>query len=62
VREGACRALIDLNRTQVKSQGRHLNLSSGLQASAEIHLGTWSVLEYFLSPMQKVVHEAGRER
>ena len=30
--------------------------------NAEIHLGTRSVLEYLLSPVQKVVYEAGRER
>ena len=30
--------------------------------SAENHLGTRSVLEYLLSPVQKITHEAGRER
>jgi len=30
--------------------------------SAEIHLGTRSVLEYLLLPVQKIAHEAGRER
>jgi hypothetical protein len=34
----------------------------GMLVNAEIHLGTRSVLEYLLSPVQKVVHEAGRER
>ena len=34
----------------------------GTQVNAEIHLGTRSVLEYLLSPVQKVAHEAGRER
>ena len=34
----------------------------GVQVNAEIHLGTRSVLEYLLSPLQKVTHEAGRER
>jgi HlyD family secretion protein len=33
-----------------------------MQASAEIHLGTRSVIEYLLSPVQKVAHETGRER
>jgi len=37
-------------------------LVHGMQVNAEIHLGTRSVLEYFLSPVQKVAHEAGRER
>jgi HlyD family secretion protein len=30
--------------------------------NAKIHLGTRSVLEYLLSPVQKIAHEAGRER
>ena len=33
-----------------------------MQISAEIHLGTRTVLEYLLSPVQKVAPEAGRER
>ena len=34
----------------------------GMQVNAEIHSGTRSVLEYLLSTIQKVAHEAGRER
>ena len=34
----------------------------GMLVNAEIHLGTRSVLEYLLSPVQKITHEAGRER
>jgi hemolysin D len=33
-----------------------------MQVNAEIHLGTRTVLEYFLSPVEKVAHETGRER
>ena len=33
-----------------------------MQVNAEIHLGTRTVLEYLLSPVQKIVHEVGRER
>jgi HlyD family secretion protein len=33
-----------------------------MQVSAEIHLGTRTVLEYLLSLVQKLAHEAGRER
>jgi len=36
--------------------------SPGMQVSAEIHLGTRSILDYLLSPVQKAFHEAGRER
>jgi HlyD family secretion protein len=33
-----------------------------MQVTAEIHLGTRTILEYLLSRVQKVAHEAGRER
>jgi HlyD family secretion protein len=33
-----------------------------MQVNAEFHPGTRSVLEYLLSPVQKVAHKAGRER
>jgi len=33
-----------------------------MQVNAEIHLGTCTVLEYLLSPVQKVAQEAGQER
>jgi FlaA1/EpsC-like NDP-sugar epimerase len=36
--------------------------SPGMQANAEINLGTRTVLQYLLSPVQKTLHEAGRER
>jgi HlyD family secretion protein len=45
-----------------ESQSRQLRLVPGMQVNAEIHLGTRTVLEYLLSPVQKVAHEAGRER
>jgi len=34
----------------------------GMQVTAEIHLGTRSVFEYLLSPIQKTAHQAWRER
>jgi len=34
-----------------------LRLVPGMQVNAEIHLGTRSVLEYLLSPVQKVAIE-----
>ena len=46
-----------LNTTEAKHK-----LSPGMQVQAEIHLGTRTVMEYFLSPVQKAWHEAGRER
>jgi hypothetical protein len=62
MQETAYRALIKLNRAHLEIQGQRLKLVPGMQVNAEIHLGTRSVIEYLLSPVQKVVHEAGRER
>ncbi len=62
MQEAAYRALINLSGNHLENQGRQLKLVPGMQVSAEIHLGTRSVLEYLLSPVQKVSHEAGRER
>jgi HlyD family secretion protein len=33
-----------------------------MQVSSEIDLGTRTILEYVLSPVQRAWHEAGRER
>lgn len=37
-------------------------LGAGMQVMAEIRLGTRTVAEYLLSPVQQAWHEAGRER
>ena len=42
--------------------GERFDLGAGMQASAEIRLGTRTVMEYLLSPVKKAWHEAGRER
>lgn len=60
--EAAYRALISLDRTDLQTGAQHLSLVPGMLVHAEIHLGTRSVLEYLLSPLQKVAHEAARER
>jgi hemolysin D len=60
--QAAYRALIGLASSYLESQGRQLRLVPGMQVNAEIHLGTRTVLEYLLSPVQKIAHEAGRER
>ena len=60
--DAAYRALINLDSGRVEGGVEKLRLVPGMQVSAEIHLGTRTVLEYLLSPVQKVVHEAGRER
>jgi membrane fusion protein, hemolysin D len=54
----AFRALIELKEQQLLSYP----LQPGMQVAGEIHLGTRTVLEYVLSPVQKAFHEAARER
>jgi membrane fusion protein, hemolysin D len=58
----AFRALIDLENQILEADGRSYRLIPGMQLTAEVHLGTRSVLEYLLSPVRKAFHEAGRER
>jgi hemolysin D len=58
----AYRALIELSAQALPSaQGGHA-LLPGMQLTAEIRLADRTVLEYLLSPVQKVAAEAGRER
>jgi hemolysin D len=56
------RALVELQAQSLERDGFIHTLSPGMQVNAEIRLGTRSVLEYVLSPVQKAFHEAGRER
>ena len=59
---GSFRALIALEHQHLLADGRRYPLQPGMQVAGEIHLGTRSVLEYLLSPVQKAFHEAARER
>jgi len=56
------RALVDLKTQELVTDRERYRLGSGMQVAGEIHLGTRSILEYVLSPVQKAWHEAGRER
>ena len=56
------KALITLKRPHLEMDGQPFPLSAGMQANAEILLGTRTVMEYLLSPVRKAWHEAGRER
>jgi hemolysin D len=58
----AFRALVELASQELLADGRRYALQPGMQVVGEIHLGTRSILEYLLSPVQKAFHEAGRER
>jgi HlyD family secretion protein len=55
------RALIELPEPFLQAQGKRYRLAPGMQVNAEIKLGTRTVLQYLLSPVQKTLHEAGRE-
>ena len=56
------KALVTLKAMQLSMDEQRFALSAGMQASAEILLGTRTVAEYLLSPVRKAWHEAGRER
>ena len=58
----AFRALAELKTQELATDGTRYVLAPGMQVSSEIHLGTRSILEYVLSPVQKAWHEAARER
>lgn len=56
------KALVTLPEMALAMDGHRFSLSAGMQTNAEIKLGSRTVLEYLLSPIQKAWHEAGRER
>lgn len=58
----AYKTLVSLEAMTIDVEGHSQPLEAGMQVSAEIIIGQRTVLEYLLSPVRKVVHEAGRER
>ena len=57
------KAYVALNRqTLLAPDSQALKLTAGMAVVVEIHQGRRSVMEYLLSPVQKVSQEAGRER
>lgn len=56
------RTLVSLSNQQLMTDGKKHKLTPGMQVTAEIKLGTRSVLEHFFSPVSKAFQEAGRER
>lgn len=58
----AYRALVELAAQELRVGEAVHRLLPGMQLSAEIRLAERTVLEYLLSPVQKVTAEAGRER
>ncbi len=58
----AYKAMVTLKSMTLTSNSEQYQLSAGMQTNAEILLGSRTVAEYLLSPVQKAWHEAGRER
>ena len=57
------KAVVALESQALLSEGvTPLRLESGMQVAAEVQQGQRTVLEYLLSPVQRVTQEAGRER
>lgn len=53
---------VELRKQELDADGKRYALQPGMQVASEIHLGTRTVLEYLLSPVQKAFHDAARER
>lgn len=59
----AFKAVIELEQQRLPLPGGgELKIAPGMAISAEIHQGRRTVMEYLLSPVQRVAGEAGRER
>ena len=57
------KAVIELAEQGLRlPNGRYLDIAPGMALTAEIHQGRRTVMEYLLSPVQRVAMEAGRER
>ena len=56
------KATIELKDQMLAVNGMRLPLAAGMQLSAEIVEGRRTVLQYLLSPVRRVVSEAGMER
>jgi hemolysin D len=56
------KALVAIKSMSLEMSGERYKLSAGMQTNVEILLGTRTVAEYLLSPVQGAWHEAGRER
>ena len=55
------RTLVVLDSPYLERDGKRFRVSAGMLVSAEVNLGSRTVMEYLLSPVQKVTYEAGRK-
>lgn len=58
----AFRAVVELATQHLAAGDARFALKPGMQVIAEIKLGERSMMDYLLSPVQKVIQEAARER
>jgi HlyD family secretion protein len=56
------KAMVELKNQSLQRDEASFPLAAGMQLSAEVIEGKRTVLEYLLSPVQKVKSEAGMER
>lgn len=56
------KALVELQEQRLRNRGIDLTLAPGMQVVAEIRKGQRTVMQYLLSPVEKTVSEAARER
>jgi HlyD family secretion protein len=56
------KARVMLATQELSSVGRPLAIAAGMQVQAEIRQGERTVMEYLLSPVQKVAAQSGVER
>jgi len=56
------RTVLNLSQQFLEYNGKRFSLRPGMRISAEIKMGTRSVVDYILSPIQKTVSEAATEQ
>lgn len=56
------RVIVETDRADFEVEGATRGIIPGMQATADIHIGTKSVLDYMIQPVLKLRHEAFRER
>ena len=55
-------AVLSLDQPSIDVDGRRINLSPGMNLTAEIKTGKRRVIDFLLSPIQRTVNESVRER
>lgn len=55
-------AWVELSQFALNVDGRTTPISAGMSVTAEIKTGRRRIIEFLLSPLQRRVEEAGRER